>query len=152
MILSEKKVIETSSTIMTRYVEKMYIVDMNLRGEDSVSLPCQAVLDRYIKSNRLISPELYVDVRSYYFNLLDLVWQGNLLRVHHLKTLRRLMTERYIDDAEAFNIIQVLANDIFLDYKYERKFFLRYHASFAIDNCINDISKYLKDTAPATFQ
>ena len=130
----------------------VHVKNMNVFGEEIESLPCACVLDRYIKSNKLISPELGANVRGYYLDLLDLVWQGNLLRVHHLKTLRQLMNDNDLDYSNAFQMIKVLANDIFLDYKRERKFFLRYHASFAIDNCINDISKYLKDTAPATFQ
>lgn len=150
-IIYQKKVTEALCTVMTlheHFGEDMG--NMNEHGEDSETLPCEAVLDRYLKSNRLISPELGANVRSYYLNLMDSVWQGNLLRVHHLKTLRRLMDEEDIDYGEAFKIIKVLANDILLDYKWERNFFLRYHASFAIDNCINDIIKYLKDTAPVT--
>ena len=120
---------------------------MNVFGEETEPLPCQCVQNRYFKSNSMINGRT---VRDYYLDLMNKVWQGNLLRVHHLKTLRRLMNEDDIDDA--FHIIEVLGNEILRDYKCERNFFLRYHASFAIDNCINDISKYLKDTAPATFQ
>ena len=119
--------------------------------EDTVVLPAQGVQGRYIKSNLATLP-LDIIVRRYYLDLLVKVRQGNLLRVHHLKTFRRLMNEIYIDDAVAFKYTGILANDILRDYKCERELFLRYHASFAIDNCINDIIKYLEDTAPVTSQ
>lgn len=116
---------------------------------EPLAKPHQWILDRYCKSNKLISNGLFSNrVKKHYYDLLNKTLEGNLLKVHHLKSLRSLLDETN-DPATTFQVILALAYDIANDYEYARDIFLRHHASFAIDNCIHDIEKYLNDTAPS---
>ena len=116
--------------------------------EESLTKPHQWMLDRFCRSNRLISRGTFSNrLKKHYYELLEKARKGNLLRVHHLKSLRSRLEDN--NDAEtSFQIIVALAEDIANDYEYARDIYLRHHASFAIDNCIDDIDKYLIDTAP----